>query len=266
MEAEKEQVENNHEQGCSLDEPSRIQVLKTMGIQPWFSKFANVQAAESAQPVTETVVEHHEPAAQSPIKASNSDQAQVSANEVTDLNWLQLQQVISQCQLCELHAHRTQTVFGVGNPDADLMIIGEAPGEEEDRVGESFVGESGLLLDAMLKAIGLNREKVFITNALKCCPPDNRKPHVSEIVCCDAYLQRQIELVQPKLILALGRIAAHHLLVTKEPLSSLRSEFHNYNGIPLLVSYHPAYLIRKPIEKRKSWQDLLQVNNKLKNI
>jgi len=246
VENDRNKIAANSEHGCSLDERSRIQVLKAMGIQPWFSKYASVQVTEKVQQSVDT-----------PAVESNS------VLDVRELSWQQLQQTISECQLCELHVSRTQTIFGMGNPSADLMIITEAPDKDEDRTGEPFVGSVGQLLDAMLKAIGLNRENVFITNVIKCTPPDDRKPHVSEIVCCDGYLQRQIELVQPKLILALGRIAAHHLLVTKEALGVLREKSHSYNGIPLVVSYHPDYLIRKPIEKRKSWQDLLQVKHML---
>lgn len=257
-------MKNNSEKGCSLDEASRIQTLKAMGIQPWFLKHPPVQDIAEVQTEQLQVTEDNsQPAAEAhitqPVVAS-------SISNVSDLDWQQLQHTISQCKLCELHTTRTQTVFGVGNPDADLMIISEAPNDEEDREGASFVGQAGELLDAMLKAIDLNREQVFITNVLKCCTPDNRNPHTSEIICCDTYLQRQIELVQPKLILALGRVAAHHLLLTKDALASLRDEPHSYNGIPLLVSYHPAYLIRKPIEKRKSWHDLLHVKSTLNNI
>ena len=257
----KDKVESNNEQGCSLDESSRIQVLKAMGIQPWFSKFA--PAVEPVQQLLEPVVEISD---QSSAQLNEQSIETPPLTEVGELNWQQLQQVVSQCKLCELHTSRTQTVFGMGNVDADLLIIGDAPGLEEDRVGEPFVDRAGQLLDAMLKAIGLDREKVFITNVLKCCPPDERNPHTSEIVCCDAHLQRQIELIRPKLILALGRVAAHHLLVTKDALGVLRGKLHSYHGIPLLVSYHPDYLIRKPIEKRKSWQDLLQVKNTIKEV
>jgi len=249
VENSRDKVASSSGQGCSLDERSRIQMLKAMGIQPWFSKYASVQAAEEIQqPVESLAIESN------------------SVSNASKLNWQQLQQTISECQLCELHTSRTQTVFGMGNPSADLMIITEAPDKDEDRIGEPFVESPGQLLDAMLKAIDLSRENVFITNIIKCTPAGDRKPHVSEIVCCDGYLQQQIELVQPKLILALGRIATHHLLVTKETLGALREKSHSYNGIPLIVSYHPDYLIRKPIEKRKSWQDLLQVKHTLKKL
>lgn len=260
-------MQNEGGQGCSLDEASRIQLLKTMGIQPWFSKFSipqknEAQTAQQIGDVSEQSIDLPDPLTQVESKSAES----LNISNVSHLDWQQLQQAVSECTLCELHISRTQTVFGAGNPDADLMIIGEAPGEEEDRAGQPFVGQSGHLLDAMLKAINLNRQNVFIANVLKCCTPENRNPHVSEIVCCDSYLQRQIELVKPSLILVLGRVAAHHLLVTQDALGTLRNRFHSYNGIPLIVSYHPAYLLRKPTEKRKSWQDLLQVQKKLRSL
>ena len=150
-----------------------------------------------------------------------------------------------------------------GNQSAQLLIIGEAPGADEDRLGEPFLGHAGQLLDAMLRAIQLDRQQVYIANVLKCRPPQNRDPHTSEIICCDGYLQRQIALIQPKLILAVGRVAAHHLLLTKNALGSLRGRMHRYNGIPLMVTYHPAYLLRTPADKGKAWLDLLQVKRLL---
>jgi DNA polymerase len=257
--------------GCSLDEDSRLQYLEAMGIQPWFEKYPAadippVAAEEAAQPAiiddpmadappSETV-----PAVPTPGETRPQP---LQPLKVADMDWQQLEQAVSQCQLCELHSSRTRTVFGVGNHNADLLVIGEAPGADEDRQGEPFVGRAGQLLDAMLAAIQLDRRQVFIANVLKCRPPDNRNPHTSEIVCCDAYLQRQIELIQPKMILALGRIAAHHLLVSQESLGKLRQQVHSYHGIPLVVSYHPAYLLRKPADKGKSWQDLLKIKKRL---
>lgn len=250
-------------QGCSLDEATRLDYLQAMGIQPWYSRFqpeVAVDASSVSEPVHETS-QHNVAIAEQTQSVENS----ISTRDVSTLDWPELEQAVSQCQLCELHTTRTNTVFGVGNPNADLMIIGEAPGEEEDRRGEPFVGRAGQLLDAMMQAIGLDRQKVYIANILKCRPPGNRNPHISETVCCDPYLQQQIKLVQPRLILALGRIAAHHLLVSQDSLGALRQKKHSYNGIPLFVSYHPAYLLRKPIEKRKSWQDLLEVRRMLNN-
>ena len=181
------------------------------------------------------------------------------ASSSKEVNWRQLEQAVSTCSKCELHQTRTQTVFGVGNKNAGLLIIGEAPGRDEDLQGEPFVGRAGQLLNAMLAAIGLRRDQVFIANILKCRPPNNRDPRPEEAGACNSWLQQQIDLIQPDVILALGRIAAHHLLNTDRSLGALRGKRHQYAGIPLIVSYHPAYLLRQPIEKRKSWQDLKSV-------
>lgn len=147
-------------------------------------------------------------------------------------------------------------MFGVGSPDADWMIIGEAPGAEEDRRGEPFVGRAGKLLDEMLRAIGEARKSVFIANVLKCRPPNNRDPSAAESASCRSHLERQIDLVQPKIILAVGRIAAHLLLDTDEPVGRMRGKVHQLGETPLIVTYHPAYLLRSPAQKRKSWDDL----------
>ena len=173
-----------------------------------------------------------------------------------DMDWSVLRDSVAACTRCELHESRTQTVFGVGSPDADWMIIGEAPGAEEDRRGEPFVGRAGKLLDEMLRAVGQQRESVFIANILKCRPPNNRDPRPEESSQCRAYLERQIELVQPKIILAVGRIAAHLLLDTDTPVGRLRGSIHQLGETPLIVTYHPAYLLRSPSQKRKSWDDL----------
>lgn len=172
-------------------------------------------------------------------------------------SWELLHDAIRSCTLCSLHETRTQAVCGVGHPHADWLIIGEAPGADEDRQGEPFVGRAGQLLNEMLRAIGLQREHVFITNILKCRPPNNRDPRLNEINECLPYLQRQIALLQPKLILVVGRVAAQALLQVDKPLGALRGKVHEYAGVPLVVTYHPAYLLRTPAEKSKSWQDLL---------
>ena len=171
--------------------------------------------------------------------------------------------MVKQCTACGLECSRTQTVFGTGNRQADLMIIGEAPGYYEDQKGEPFVGRAGQLLTAMLKAIRLERSEVFIANILKCRPPNNRDPERREVDLCTPYLIRQIELLKPKLLLAVGRIAAHFLLDTKESLSKLRGRFHEYGPqkTPLLVTYHPAYLLRNPKDKSQAWQDWLLVKS-----
>ena len=175
-----------------------------------------------------------------------------------DLDWPALQEAVSHCRSCDLHQTRTQTVFGVGDHDASLMVIGEAPGADEDRLGEPFVGRAGKLLDAMLEAIGFAREQVYIANIIKCRPPGNRDPHIEEAASCQPYLRRQIALIQPKLILSVGRVSAHNLLGTEESVGRLRGRVHRFDpgDIPLIVTYHPAYLLRRPQEKAKSWQDL----------
>lgn len=172
--------------------------------------------------------------------------------------WGTLRQRVSTCQQCELHQGRTQTVFGVGDHNADWLIIGEAPGAEEDRQGEPFVGRAGKLLNSMLFAVGLQREQVFIANILKCRPPNNRDPKPEEVAACSSYLQEQIDLIQPKIILAVGRIAAQNLLQSETPIGKMRGQRYQYadTGIPVVVTYHPAYLLRSPREKRKAWQDL----------
>jgi DNA polymerase len=172
--------------------------------------------------------------------------------------WAELERAVKNCTLCALHKTRTQGVFGVGNRNAQWMVIGEAPGADEDRQGEPFVGRAGQLLNSMLKAIGLKREQVFIANILKSRPPNNRDPRPEEVQACIPYLFRQIELVNPKLILCVGRIAAQTLLETDTTIGKLRGQLHRIAGNrPMIVTYHPAYLLRSPGEKRKSWADLL---------
>lgn len=174
------------------------------------------------------------------------------------LGWAELERAVKSCTLCPLHKTRTQGVFGVGNRNAQLMVIGEAPGADEDRQGEPFVGRAGQLLNSMLKAMGMPREQVFIANILKSRPPNNRDPQPQEVQACIPYLFRQIELVNPKLILCVGRIAAQTLLETDTTIGKLRGQLHRIAGNrPMIVTYHPAYLLRSPGEKRKSWADLL---------
>jgi len=186
---------------------------------------------------------------------------EAGASDLTDYpapDWTELQTRVSACTRCTLHKSRTQTVFGVGSRTADWMIVGEAPGAEEDRRGEPFVGRAGKLLDEMLRAIGLSRESAYIANILKCRPPNNRDPVNEEADSCRRYLDRQIELVAPKIIIAVGRIAAQRLLQTDAPLGRLRQQKHYLSDgqIPVVVTYHPAYLLRSPTQKRKAWQDL----------
>jgi uracil-DNA glycosylase len=181
--------------------------------------------------------------------------------------WAELKQSVSGCVSCGLHKTRTQTVFGTGDENADWMLIGEAPGAEEDRLGDPFVGQAGRLLDNMLAALGLRRgENVYIANVLKCRPPGNRNPQPEEVANCTPHLLRQIELVQPKLILALGRFAAQTLLDTDASIASLRGKLHRYAGVPLIVTYHPAYLLRTLPDKAKAWEDLVFAKNTMASL
>jgi len=177
--------------------------------------------------------------------------------DVLQLDWTGLKARVAGCTDCKLRANCTQTVFGVGGQRARWMLVGEAPGAEEDRLGEPFVGQAGKLLDNMLAAIGLQRgENVFIGNVLKCRPPGNRNPEPDEVAACTPYLLRQIALIQPKLIVAMGRFAAQTLLDTGASIASLRGSVHRYAGVPLVVTYHPAYLLRNLPDKAKAWVDL----------
>ena len=181
-----------------------------------------------------------------------------AVDEVDRPDWDTLRSAVAGCTRCALHETRTQTVFGVGSTSADWMIIGEAPGAEEDRRGEPFVGRAGKLLDEMLRAVGLDRQTVFIANILKCRPPNNRDPSAEEAARCRPYLNRQIELIAPKIILLVGRIAAQQLLETDTPVGRMRGQVYQIGdaAIPTVVTYHPAYLLRSPTQKRKVWQDL----------
>jgi len=179
-----------------------------------------------------------------------------AVERILQMDWPQLKAAVRDCTACALHETRTQTVFGIGDEQADWMVVGEAPGAEEDRQGEPFVGRAGGLLNNMLRAIGLQREQVYIANTLKCRPPGNRDPRPEETARCEAYLRRQVQLVRPRVILAVGRVAAHNLLKVDTPLSRLRGQLHRYGDTPLVVTYHPAYLLRKPRDKARAWEDL----------
>ena len=181
------------------------------------------------------------------------------------LDWPALRATVSGCTACALSQGRQQTVFGTGHPQARWMVVGEAPGEQEDRSGEPFVGAAGQLLDRMLAALQLTRaedgphsldQRVYITNTLKCRPPRNRNPLAEESAQCQPFLVRQVELLQPRIILAMGRLAVQSLLQTDEPIGRLRGLVHKYQGVPLVVTYHPAYLLRNPLDKAKAWEDL----------
>ena len=209
------------------------------------------RVAEVSAPVPVTVLE--------PAPAS---MVALRPTGVAAMDWDELRAAVSSCRACTLCERRKQTVFGVGHSQAQWMLIGEAPGEQEDLQGEPFVGKAGQLLDNMLRAVGLTRseapahEQVYIANVLKCRPPQNRNPEPQEVAQCEPYLLRQIALVQPKLILAMGRFAVQSLLKTGEPIGRLRGKVHEVQGVPVVVTYHPAYLLRNPLDKARSWEDL----------
>jgi uracil-DNA glycosylase len=189
------------------------------------------------------------------------------ATEPVAEGWIALKAAVTGCTKCGLHQARTQTVFGVGDENADWMLIGEAPGAEEDRLGDPFVGQAGKLLDNMLAAIGLSRrENVYIANVLKCRPPGNRNPAPDEVEKCTPHLLKQIELIQPKLILAMGRFAAQTLLKSDASIASLRGRVHRYAGVPLIVTYHPAYLLRTLEDKAKAWEDLVFARKTMRGL
>ncbi len=190
-----------------------------------------------------------------------------AAQDASAYTWETLADAVANCTACKLHASRTQGVLGVGDQQADWLIVGEAPGEEEDAQGEPFVGQAGKLLDAMLISIGLTRgENVYITNVLKSRPPGNRNPEPDEVSACRPYLLAQIELIQPKIILALGRFAAQSLLDTSESIGHLRGRVHSFQRVPLIVTYHPAYLLRKLSDKARAWEDLCLARQTLASL
>ena len=193
-----------------------------------------------------------------PVPASAAETGGSVKIQVLEMDWPQLKAKVKGCTDCGLRAGCTQTVFGVGDQSAHWMLVGEAPGAEEDRLGEPFVGQAGKLLDNMLAALGLARGRnVYIANVLKCRPPGNRNPEPEEVAQCSPHLARQIALIKPKLIVAMGRFAAQTLLGTDATIGSLRGTVHRYQGVPLVVTYHPAYLLRNLPDKAKAWQDLL---------
>jgi DNA polymerase len=237
----------------------RDQYLAEIGIPVWRLRTAETEAPA---PVGEGRV-----AASSPV-AGEAKVATVTSLPTGGDNaavWEELAAAVRVCTRCGLHAGRTQTVFGVGRRDAEVMVIGEAPGADEDRQGEPFVGRAGQLLNAMLRAIGLPRSEVYIANILKCRPPNNRDPQPDESATCTPYLTRQIGLVRPRVLLAVGRIAAQWLLQTDAPIGRLRGRVFDYGepATPLVVTYHPAYLLRSPSAKATAWADLCMVRELL---
>jgi uracil-DNA glycosylase family 4 len=243
---------------------AQVAMLREMGIREWApitSDGASVAVAEMAISEVDAAVEEA-----APMQMRDAPQARVDTPRPPSPtgmpDWQQLRESVAACTACKLCEGRRQTVFGVGNERAHWMIVGEAPGEQEDIQGEPFVGKSGQLLDNMLRAISLTRgdadaaRQVYIANTIKCRPPNNRNPEPDELAKCEAYLVRQVQLVQPKIILAMGRFAVQSLLRSQEPVGRLRGRVHHYEGVPLIVTYHPAYLLRNPEDKAKAWDDL----------
>lgn len=238
----------------------QVAMLREMGITLWSPQPDPVPGSVGAPP----------PPAEREVgeAAASHDTSSVVLPELrraapaAGLDWPALREAVTACTACKLCEGRRQTVFGVGNERAHWMIVGEAPGEQEDRQGEPFVGKSGQLLDNMLRAVGLTRgeaepaRQVYIANTIKCRPPGNRNPEPDELAKCEPFLIRQVQLVQPKIIVAMGRFAVHSLLRSTEPIGRLRGRVHRYQGVPLIVTYHPAYLLRNPEDKARAWDDL----------
>jgi DNA polymerase len=249
----------------------RRQYLEAMGIQAWELREqptdrghdgrqrGSVGRPPAASEVLDSAATQPAASPSASIPATSAEPSATAGSQaVAVLQWPELEARVSGCTACGLHEARTNTVFGVGSRQARWVVIGEAPGADEDRQGEPFVGRAGKLLNEMLRACGLQREDVYIANILKCRPPRNRDPRPEEVAQCEPYLRRQLELIKPELILAVGRIAAQNLLETTTPIGKLRGRVHQFGvpSIPLVVTYHPAYLLRSPLEKRRAWRDL----------
>lgn len=231
-----------------IDEARRCRYLEAMQVQAWVRRDHDQVSDADAPP-------------SAPTRGS-----------IADMSLADLETTVAGCRLCPLAEGRTNAVFGVGDPHAACMIIGEAPGAEEDARGEPFVGRAGRLLNAMLHAIGFSREQVYIANVVKCRPPKNRDPKPEEMAACAAYLRRQVSLVEPRVILAVGRIAAQNLVGSTMAIGRMRGQSYFYENpesgasIPIVVTYHPAYLLRSPLEKRKSWEDLKRARELLERV
>jgi len=261
-----------------MDAERSRRYLGAMGVPVWRLRTADVdpRGPEQGREEIEEMEEMPPPARQGNSMASEpadlsgvgveATPEAVPADWIAGADWERLSEAVSSCRACALCETRTRTVFGVGNRRADLMIVGEAPGADEDRQGEPFVGRAGQLLNLMLAAIGLEREQVFIANILKCRPPGNRDPRTEETLRCEPYLMRQIALVRPRVLLSVGRISAQKLLRTDAPIGKLRGRWFTFgpDEIPLTVTYHPAYLLRSPDQKSRAWQDLLKIAHRLR--
>lgn len=241
-----------------IPDPLREEMLREMGISPAWKLRNSAQASAAAATGTAAALSVNEPAAAAPAG---------EAAPVANMGWPELKACVAACTSCALHAKRNRTVFGVGDEQADWLFVGEGPGADEDEQGEPFVGQAGKLLDNMLAAIDLKRgSNVYIANIVKCRPPGNRNPQPEEAATCAPYLQRQIALIQPKLIVALGKVAAVNLLGRDASIASLRGSVHDCRGIPLIVTYHPAYLLRTLQDKAKAWEDLCFAVNAMQKL
>jgi DNA polymerase len=248
-------------------------LLQAMGLRVWApapeappAAAAPSESPAAAAPPREGTARTAAAPTPAPSAAPIQRPSPVARAELATLGWPALREAVAACRACSLCESRTQTVFGTGHPQAQWMVVGEAPGENEDRQGEPFVGAAGQLLDRMLAALALTRssadegpppaQRVYIANTLKCRPPRNRNPSAEEMAQCEPFLMRQIELLQPRIILAMGRFAVQALLRSDEPIGKLRGRVHRYQGVPLIVTYHPAYLLRNLPDKAKAWDDL----------
>lgn len=228
-------------------------ILEEMGLSPvWQLRDRTSDGTAKPAAVPDEMPESRVTSRESPQPAAGDRRG-----EIMGLEWKELKQRVAGCVDCPLHAKRNKTVFGVGDENADWLFVGEGPGADEDAKGEPFVGQAGRLLDSMLAAIRLKRgANVYIANVVKCRPPGNRNPEPAEAAACEPYLHRQIDLIKPKLIIALGKVAAANLLASDASVASMRGKLHEYRGIPLIVTYHPAYLLRNLADKAKAWTDL----------
>ncbi len=255
---------------------SREQKLIEMGLGPvWRLRQAGDATEESKEEPSQAEASPTRTASAAPLRPTVPTAAGlppgVSAAEreqrILRMDWTELKETVAGCIACNLCKTRRQTVFGTGDEHAEWMLVGEAPGAEEDARGEPFVGQAGLLLDSMLAALSMKRgENVYIANVLKCRPPGNRNPEPGEVARCSPHLLRQLALIKPKLILAMGRFAAQSLLESEASIASMRGRVHRYQGLPVIVTYHPAYLLRNLPDKYKSWQDLVFAKKTMESL
>lgn len=242
-------------------------MLEEMGLTPVWKLRDRPDAVSAEEPAAPEASVSPFGAAQDRLQPSVVTGSDDRRGTIMRMEWPELKARVAGCTDCPLHAKRTKTVFGVGDENADWLFVGEGPGADEDAQGEPFVGQAGKLLDNMLAAIRLKRgANVYIANLVKCRPPGNRNPEPHEALQCEPYLHRQIELIRPKLIIALGKVAAANLLASDASVASMRGRIHQYRGIPLIVTYHPAYLLRNLVDKSKAWADLLFAVRTMKDL